>query len=110
MYPNHNGLCVGRVGKVGTKVQACVEVGGTFFEMQNIEGGRGADLRIIGLQRTRGLRDYIVTVSARSSKSRPAIPDAFITDNGTYADDCLVQRVTVHKCYIVATVRQFHPI
>jgi len=23
--------------------------------------------------------------------------------NGTYADDCLVQRVTQHKCYIVAT-------
>src|ERR1700679_3736874 len=22
---------------------------------------------------------------------------------GTYADDCLVQRVTAHKCYIVAT-------
>lgn len=22
---------------------------------------------------------------------------------GTYADDCLVQRVTQHKCYIVAT-------
>lgn len=25
-------------------------------------------------------------------------------DHGTYADDCLVQRVTVNKCYIVATV------
>ena len=23
--------------------------------------------------------------------------------SGTYADDCLVQRVTAHKCYIVAT-------
>lgn len=22
---------------------------------------------------------------------------------GTYADDCLVQRVTAHKCYVVAT-------
>lgn len=27
-----------------------------------------------------------------------------IVDTGTYADDCLVQRVTVAKCYIVATV------
>lgn len=27
-------------------------------------------------------------------------------DSGSYADDCLVQRVTVHKCYIVATVSQ----
>lgn len=25
------------------------------------------------------------------------------THSGTYADDCLVQRVTAHKCYIVAT-------
>jgi hypothetical protein len=25
------------------------------------------------------------------------------THSGTYADDCLVQRVTQHKCYIVAT-------
>ncbi len=25
------------------------------------------------------------------------------THSGTYADDCLVQRVTSHKCYIVAT-------
>lgn len=25
------------------------------------------------------------------------------THGGTYADDCLVQRVTAHKCYIVAT-------
>ena len=28
-------------------------------------------------------------------------------DSGTYADDCMVQRVTVHKCYIVATVSRF---
>ncbi|XP_018430353.1 PREDICTED: rRNA-processing protein FCF1 homolog, partial [Nanorana parkeri] len=26
------------------------------------------------------------------------------THTGTYADDCLVQRVTQHKCYMVATV------
>jgi glycine cleavage system aminomethyltransferase T len=26
------------------------------------------------------------------------------TDQGTYADDCLVNRVTVNKCYVVATV------
>lgn len=29
---------------------------------------------------------------------------ADLSDGGTYADDCLVQRVQVHKCYIVATV------
>ncbi|EHB06802.1 rRNA-processing protein FCF1-like protein [Heterocephalus glaber] len=28
------------------------------------------------------------------------------THKGNYADDCLVQRVTQHKCYIVATVDQ----
>jgi rRNA-processing protein FCF1 len=26
------------------------------------------------------------------------------SDQGTYADDCLVNRVTVNKCYVVATV------
>ena len=26
-----------------------------------------------------------------------------MTDQGTYADDCLVNRVTQHKAYIVAT-------
>lgn len=35
-------------------------------------------------------------------------------DKGTYADNCLVERVTVHKCYIVATVSSpshilYHP-
>jgi hypothetical protein len=28
-----------------------------------------------------------------------------VTDQGNYADDCLVHRVTISKCYIVATVR-----
>ena len=36
----------------------------------------------------------------------PAILALFLSvDQGNYADDCLVQRVTVSKCYIVATVR-----
>lgn len=35
-------------------------------------------------------------LAARRSKLMP--------DSGTYADDCLVQRVTAHKCYVVATV------
>lgn len=75
MYSNHNGLCVGRIGEVGAKVQACVEVSNRpfFLDIQNIEGGR-SDLRNVGLQRTRGLRDYIVTVSV-TSKCRSAIPD-----------------------------------
>ncbi|CAD7689361.1 unnamed protein product [Nyctereutes procyonoides] len=32
------------------------------------------------------------------------------THKGTYADDCLVQRVTQHKCYIVATPLGLPPI
>lgn len=36
-------------------------------------------------------------------ESRDRCPGAF-TDQGTYADDCLVNRVTVNKCYVVATV------
>ena len=32
------------------------------------------------------------------------ISSPVLLDTGTYADDCLVNRVTVNKCYIVATV------
>jgi hypothetical protein len=32
------------------------------------------------------------------------------SDQGNYADDCLVHRVTISKCYIVATVRLLLPI
>lgn len=41
MYSNHNGVCVGRIGEVGAKVQACVEVSGHsfFLDIQYIEGG-----------------------------------------------------------------------
>ena len=34
----------------------------------------------------------------------PRFEQLACTSKGTYADDCLVQRVTQHKCYIVATV------
>uniref|UniRef100_A0AC34QAE5 PIN domain-containing protein n=1 Tax=Panagrolaimus sp. JU765 TaxID=591449 RepID=A0AC34QAE5_9BILA len=33
----------------------------------------------------------------------PRVQRLKCTHKGTYADDCLVQRVTQHKCYIVAT-------
>ena len=33
----------------------------------------------------------------------PRIEKLICTHKGTYADDCLVQRVNEHKCYIVAT-------
>lgn len=57
---------------------------------------------------SRGTRDSIdshVLVRAPLQHAKvPANPPR-LTDSGTYADDCLVQRVTVSKCYIVATVR-----
>ncbi|XP_040868850.1 rRNA-processing protein FCF1 homolog [Glycine max] len=33
----------------------------------------------------------------------PRFERILCTHKGTYADDCLVERVTQHKCYIVAT-------
>ncbi|ELR46584.1 hypothetical protein M91_05309 [Bos mutus] len=42
-------------------------------------------------------------VALRIAKD-PRFERLLCTHKGTYADDCLVQRVTQHKCYIVATV------
>ena len=44
-------------------------------------------------------------VALRTAKD-PRFERLPCTHKGTYADDCLVQRVTQHKCYIVATVDQ----
>ncbi|XP_063685071.1 rRNA-processing protein FCF1 homolog [Bolinopsis microptera] len=41
-------------------------------------------------------------VALRVAKD-PRIERLICTHKGTYADDCLVQRVQEHKCYIVAT-------
>lgn len=41
VYPDNNGLCVGGIGEVGTKVQACVEVGGNFFPLYTGYRGGG---------------------------------------------------------------------
>ncbi len=51
--------------------------------------------------------DFLVLVSPLSRPVHAEFelrPRDHPTDSGTYADDCLVQRVTVNKCYIVATV------
>ena len=44
-------------------------------------------------------RDHPPTRVARD----PRFERLTCSHTGTYADDCLVQRVTSHKCYIVAT-------
>ncbi|XP_008233028.1 PREDICTED: rRNA-processing protein FCF1 homolog [Prunus mume] len=41
-------------------------------------------------------------VALRIAKD-PRFERLHCTHKGTYADDCLVERVTQHKCYIVAT-------
>uniref|UniRef100_A0A673UIV2 rRNA-processing protein FCF1 homolog n=1 Tax=Suricata suricatta TaxID=37032 RepID=A0A673UIV2_SURSU len=46
---------------------------------------------------------YRYRVALRIAKD-PRFERLPCTHKGTYADDCLVQRVTQHKCYIVATV------
>lgn len=48
-------------------------------------------------------RKYILTkINIRIARD-PRFERLKCTHTGTYADDCLVQRVTAHKCYIVAT-------
>uniref|UniRef100_A0A2K6T0J1 PIN domain-containing protein n=1 Tax=Saimiri boliviensis boliviensis TaxID=39432 RepID=A0A2K6T0J1_SAIBB len=42
-------------------------------------------------------------VALRIAKN-PRFEQLPCTHKGTYADDCLLQRVTQHKCYIVATI------
>uniref|UniRef100_A0A8C2M8H9 FCF1 n=1 Tax=Cricetulus griseus TaxID=10029 RepID=A0A8C2M8H9_CRIGR len=44
---------------------------------------------------------YLVTLRIVKDPCFDQLP---CTHKGTYADDCLVQGVTQHKCYIVATV------
>jgi U3 small nucleolar RNA-associated protein 24 len=41
-------------------------------------------------------------IALRIARS-PAVERLPCSHQGTYADDCLVQRVTAHRCYLVAT-------
>lgn len=69
-----------------------------------------AELEKLGHRYRVALRSVIVfflippelTVPSRVARD-PRFERLRCSHNGTYADDCLVQRVTAHKCYIVAT-------
>lgn len=49
-----------------------------------------------------GTRLFSYMVYLRIARD-PRFERLHCTHGGTYADDCLVQRVTAHKCYVVAT-------
>ena len=50
------------------------------------------------------IASFVVIYSFFFSVARdPRFERLKCSHSGTYADDCLVQRVTAHKCYIVAT-------
>lgn len=42
-------------------------------------------------------------VALRIAKNSPGVKRLTCLHQGTYADDCLVDRVKQHKCYIIAT-------
>jgi U3 small nucleolar RNA-associated protein 24 len=48
------------------------------------------------------LSSHFLTFGSRVARD-PRFERLRCTHPGTYADDCLVQRVTAHKCFIVAT-------
>jgi len=54
---------------------------------------------VIGEIEKMGHRYRLALVLARD----PRFKRLTCTHKGTYADDCIVQRITEHKCYIVAT-------
>jgi Fcf1 len=78
-YPLHHRLRDGRVGKAGSSVSC-----GTSVRQEMIAMSR------------RLLIFYRVARDPRFERLR-------CSHTGTYADDCLVQRVTAHKCFIIAT-------
>ena len=61
--------------------------------------GLGALFVVMNICRRTLTRDLAPTRVARD----PRFERLACSHTGTYADDCLVQRVTSHKCYIVAT-------
>jgi hypothetical protein len=74
-------LCYGRAGKTGASISCSPSVSGraSYFAA-------------------------VLTVHYVGSVARdPRFERLSCSHTGTYADDCLVQRVTSHKCYIVAT-------
>lgn len=67
-----------------------------------------AELEKLGQKYRVALRYVLLMLSSMiSCESRVARDPRFerlpCSHSGTYADDCLVQRVTTHRCYIVAT-------
>jgi hypothetical protein len=113
MYSDGDGLCDCRVGKAGAEVSVGVEVSQASERASERGEARTCTLMRFPLQlESQGTHD--------STDSHAHVRPSFLPtdthtnpprhiDTGTYADDCLIQRVTVSKCYIVATVRPLPP-
>ena len=75
----HYGLRDGRIGKIRETIQSCLtvskKIANVFFSLT---------------------RKFRVAKDSRFKRLK-------CTHKGTYADDCIVSRVMMHKCYIVAT-------
>ena len=79
-YTLHYRLCNGRVGETRTKVPYSTTVC-TCLKFPKL------------------FPNLILSSVARD----PRFERLSCTHKGTYADDCLIERITSHKCYIVAT-------
>ncbi|KAL2567179.1 hypothetical protein AAZV13_19G211450 [Glycine max] len=49
------------------------------------------------------MKKVVTSKAIKKIAKDPRFERILCTHKGTYADDCLVERVTQHKCYIVAT-------
>lgn len=83
-YPLHYRLCSGRIRKIGSKISYSIAVSSS--RKKQLLFGIG----------------WCLTLHDRIARD-PRFERLPCSHKGTYADDCLVQRVMQHKCYIVAT-------
>ena len=117
-YSYDNGLRIGRAGKARTEVSNGSEVSLPRGWLPN-PMTEPLTYRVMSVLLDRVARDprFDRLPCSREHQTSPfsswrdsADSGAFLIllpvllDTGTYADDCLVNRVTVNKCYIVATV------
>lgn len=130
-YPDDHGLRIGRVGEARTSISDGSQVSLPPASPSNLTPTVNLILirttptlsSMCGLGMSRVARDPRFDRLPCSRKPCPIIHSLRLEDEtddfdfepcdrhpgtrldqGTYADDCLVNRVTVNKCYVVATV------
>lgn len=83
------GLCFSGIGETRTQISNCFEV--SSFDTINVRFHLSTSA------------NALLTLSAYRIARDPRFERLPCSHKGTYADDCLVQRIMQHKCYIVAT-------